>query len=240
MIALTQTHRTAVAPTATEPALALFGFDTQAATHGPAGLPGSRNEAISLPDMVHAVCTELRPLLAHHRITLLFNGDARALPLVFGQRAPLRTALWECLEAAVVHARLGVEPQRSLALEMGFSTDANQVHLTLRSLGAIEEVTLTDSGHALPLAQPPAGVAPAPEPRQHVVFPFARLLLHSLGGQVVVHHSDGGDLACTLSLPCADERATAEAHQAHHAQIYAGLLTRLTHNGWPTGPQMAQ
>lgn len=191
-----------------------------------------RNEAISLPDMVQAVCTELRPLLVHHQITLLFSGDARALPLVFGQRAPLRAALWECLEAAVVHARLGVEPGRSLALELLFSTDANQVHLTVRSLGVIEEVTLTGTGHPEPLMHRPAPAAPRPtEPRQHVVFPFAQLLLQNLGGQVLVHHGEGGALACTLSLPCADSHALEAMQEAHHAHIYAGLLTRLTQNG---------
>lgn len=194
-----------------------------------AALP--RSEAISLPDMVESVCTELRPLLAHHRVTVLFNGGTGCLPLVFGQRGPLRAALWECLEAAIIHARLGVEHHRSLALELVFSTDANQVHLSVINLGAIEEVSLDANGCARDTRpNHPEASAPARDPRQHVVFPFARVLLQSLGGQVVVHQGEAGALQCTLSLPCASAEATEAAYRKHHAQIYAGLLTRLTQN----------
>jgi hypothetical protein len=202
------------------------------------GLP--RSEAISLPDMVHAVCTELRPLLAHHQVSLLFNGDARALPLVFGHRDKLRTALWECVEAAVVHARLALEPDRSLAMELLFSTDADQVHLTIRSLGAIEEVTLASDGSAAPAtADSTSGAIPANEPRQHMVFPFARLLLQSQGGQVVVNQGNDGGMECTLSLPCADDHVADAPLGKHHAQIYAGLLTRLTQSGLINGQHSA-
>lgn len=233
------THRTAIALTGATHAPGLSMSDIQVGVHTPCDLSRPRNEAISLPDMVQAVCSELRPLLTHHRITLLFNGDARGLPLVFGQRDPLRTALWECVEAAVVHARLGVEPSRSLALEILFSTDTDQVHLTIRSLGAIEVVTLTETGCALPETAPAdtRENTPAAEPRQHVVFPFARVLLQSLGGQVVVHHSHDGGLECTLSMPCASTDDAAAVPGQHHAQIYAGLLTRLTQAGVLTGQQ---
>lgn len=236
MTPTSQIHRTDIALAGAIPPPVLPAPETHGGAQTPCGLGHPRNEAISLPDMVHAVCTELRPLLAHHQITLLFSGDARGLPLVFGQRDPLRAALWECVEAAVVHARLGVEPHRSLAIEILFATDANQVHLTLRSLGAIEVVTLTESGCAAPESTAHTRAsAVAAEPRQHVVFPFARVLLQSLGGQVVVQHSHDGGMACTLSLPCVNGDTAAEAPGEHHAQIYAGLLTRLTQTGLLTG-----
>lgn len=205
---------------------------TQGGAPGPCGWNQPRTEAISLPDMVQAVCTEMGPLFEHHQITPLLNGDTRGLPWVVGQRTPLRAALWECVEAVVVHARLGVEAHRSLAIEMRFATDANQVHLTLRSLGAIEVVTLTASGSAAPEDTDHRGASTGlAEPRQHVVFPFARVLLQHLGGQVVVQHSADGGMACTLSLPCVTPEMAAAAPGKHHAQIYAGLLTRLTQTG---------
>ena len=196
------------------------------------------SEAISLSDMVQATCIELRPLLAHHQITLLLNGDARALPLVFGDRVKLRAALWECMEAAIVHARLEVDPSRSLAMEILFSTDADQVHLTLRNLGAIDMVTLGEPDSCL---MPPSGTGGwetvGTERRQHVVFPFARVLLQSLGGNVVVHQTEGAGVACTLSLPRLSSHTGTALRPAHHAQIYAGLLTRLASDDHPPLPQ---
>lgn len=187
------------------------------------------NQAISLPDMVQAICIELRPLLASHQVTLLFSGQARAVPLVFGHRDQLRAALWECVEAAIVHARLEVNASRSLAMEILFMTDADQVHLIIRSLGAIEEITLTADGAA---AEPVASLLPSSaeltELRQRLVFPFARLSLHSLGGQVSVSQPEGAGVECTVSLPLAAPSAAADQPD-HHAQVYAGLLTRLTH-----------
>ena len=133
------------------------------------------------------------------------------------------------MEAAVIHARLAVDINRSLAMEMLFTTDADQVHLTIRNLGAIEEVTLAPDGSA---AHDSSAVQPdtpaCDEPRQHMVFPFARLLLQSLGGQVVVNHGTGGEMECTLSLPCANGNNPAHQAEHHHAQIYAGLLTRMS------------
>lgn len=198
------------------------------------------NEAISLPDMVHATCIELRPLLAHHQVTLLLNGNAQALPLVFGNRALLRAALWECMEAAVAHARLEVEIERSLAMEVVFSTDTDQVHLTIRNLGAIEVVTLEGANCTHPPHSPhsrPAYVPP--ETRQHVVFPFARVLLQSLGGQVVVRHEIGAGVECTVSLPRIADSTEATRQATHHAHIYAGLLTRMASNGLETLPRKA-
>lgn len=96
----------------------------------------------------------------------------------------------ECVEAAIVHARLEVDPTRSLAIEILFATDADQVHLTLRNLGAIEMVTLGEPDSCLGTGslshEAPATFA---ESEQHVVFPFARMLLLSMGGQVVVRRS---------------------------------------------------
>lgn len=205
--------------------------EAHALTHAPYA---EISEAICLPDLVHATCIELRPLLAHHQVTLLLNGDARALPRVFGNRCKLRAALRECIEAAIVHARLEIEPDRSLAMEILFSTDADRVHLTIRSLGAIEQVTLggpeTDASAAA--RTEPVFVA-ANEPRnrpQHIVFPFARVLLHSLGGQVVVQQSPSVGMACTVSLPGVREPMSEPPIDAHHAEIYAGLLTRLASN----------
>lgn len=196
------------------------------------------SEAICLSDLVEATCIELRPLLAHHQVTLLFNRAARGLPLVFGRRAALRAALLECVEAAIVHARLEVDPTRSLAIEILFATDADQVHLTLRNLGAIEMVTLGEPDSCLGTGslshEAPAAFA---ESRQHVVFPFARMLLLSMGGQVVVRQADGTGVECTLSMPCAPDPAETTGKSTHHAHIYAGLLTRVaTHTPVVTTP----
>lgn len=187
------------------------------------------NEAIALPDMVQSICIELKPLLSSHNITLLFNGEARSLPLVFGHRAELRTALWECIEAAIVHARLEVDASRSLAMDILFMTDADQVHLVIRSLGAIEEITLGPDGAGCGENACETGTDAEPSAlRQQLVFPFARLSLHSLGGQVSVRQPDGAGVECTVSLPRAPQQPHGQPHH-HHAQVYAGLLTRLTH-----------
>jgi hypothetical protein len=132
------------------------------------------------------------------------------------------------VEAAIVHARLEVDPTRSLAIEILFATDADQVHLTLRNLGAIEMVTLgePDSGLCTGSLSHEAPAAFA-DSRQHVVFPFARMLLLSMGGQVVVRQTDGAGVECTLSMPCAPDPAETIGKPTHHAHIYAGLLTRV-------------
>ncbi|MBY0464821.1 MAG: hypothetical protein K2W33_07730, partial [Burkholderiales bacterium] len=197
-------HHTTCAPSAssTYGQLTANWVDSAAPTVPPLEADHAISEAISLPDMVHATCIELRPLLAHHQVTLLINGDARGLPWVFGNRARLRAALWECMEAAIVHARLEVDTYRSLAMEIVFSTDASQVHLTIRNLGAIETVTLGEPGSGLtPQPGQTDAAALATESRQHLVFPFARVLLQSLGGQVVVRQPAGGGVECTVSLP---------------------------------------
>lgn len=206
------------------------------------GLRPAASEAICLRDLVHATCIELRPWLAHHQVTLLLNGDAHNLPRVFGNRDQLRTALWECMEATIVHARLAVEPSRSLAMEISFSTDANHVHLTIRSLGAIEHVTLGGAAEdTLPDPLTEAGshnpVTTDPHVRQqHIVFPFARVLLQSLGGQVAVNEAHGGGAACTVSLPGLSEVSRTQPIPEHHALVYAGLLTRLTSIDAPPQP----
>lgn len=190
---------------------------------------GQANQAIFLPDMVQAIGMELRPVLASHQVTLLFNGQAKAVPWVFGHRDQLRAALWECVEAAIVHARLEVDASRSLAVEILFMTDADQVHLIIRSLGAIEDITLGADGAAAGSATGSEGTSAEPtELRQRLVFPFARLSLLSLGGQVTVRQPEGAGVECTVSLPRATP-ADAAGQPDHHAQVYAGLLTRLTH-----------
>lgn len=91
--------------------------------------------------------------------------------------------------------------------------DADPVHLIISSLAA--------DGAA-------AGPGIGPQGCLRLVFPFARLSLLSLGGQVTVRQPEGAGVECTVSLPRATP-ADAAGQPDHHAQVSAGLLTRLNH-----------
>lgn len=177
----------------------------------------SENESIVLADMVHAICHEQRPMMERAQTTVVFHGDDRPLPTVQGSRDLVRSALWECIEGAVLQSRREVPAHLPLAIEIRFDLSDERLQLTIRNLGAVAQVTLDHNsfdGSCCPPVAVPSGLS---SPTERIDLSRAQRILQRQGGslRVAADTSSGFELAVQLTTSGCDSHHIGFSVQAH-------------------------
>jgi nitrogen-specific signal transduction histidine kinase len=183
------------------------------------------NDRMELIPLLQEVCGELTYRADIHNTRFEMIVPEQPLPPIYGSERLLRSAFFECLNNAVIHAHTETGQDVQATVEIRFTLSGEHVMVGIHNQGATQ-FKLNSKDMLTPFAQPSASMlAKGPPPR--LGLPLVQRIVDLHGGNMRLNSSVGKHVNMLLEFPTgAPQRATNQLNLAQ-AQRYAADLAQL-------------